>query len=65
MQSITSDSCYYLKSYLNFDARAPSLPLLNFPFKHILCLQSFSAFGLKSWESTLNLKNLLPGSTVV
>ena len=32
MQSITFDSCFYLKSYLNFDARAPSLPLLNFPF---------------------------------
>ena len=25
--------CFYSKSYLNFDARAPSSPLLNFPFK--------------------------------
>jgi len=31
IQSINFDSCFYLKSY--FDARAPSLPLLNFPFK--------------------------------
>ena len=28
-----SDSCFQLKSQFNVDARAPSTPLLNFPFK--------------------------------
>ena len=33
IQRIISDSCFQLKSRFNFDARAPSIPLLNFPFK--------------------------------
>ena len=30
---IIYDSCFQLKSWFNVDARAPSIPLLNFPFK--------------------------------
>ena len=33
IQRIISDSCFQLKSWFNVDARAPSIPLLNFPFK--------------------------------
>ena len=33
IQRIISDSCFQLKSRFNVDARAPSIPLLNFPFK--------------------------------
>ena len=33
LQRIVSDSCFQFKSRFNFDARAPSIPLLNFPFK--------------------------------
>ena len=32
IQRIISDSCVQLKSRFNVDARAPSIPLLNFPF---------------------------------
>ena len=32
IQRIISDSCFQLKSWFNVDARAPSIPLLNFPF---------------------------------
>ena len=35
MQSIISDSCFQLKSWFNVDARAPSIPLLNFPFNKV------------------------------
>ena len=35
IQRIIFDSCFQLKSWFNFDARAPSIPLLNFPFKRI------------------------------
>ena len=35
LQRIISDSCFQLKLRLNIDARAPSIPLLNFPFKHV------------------------------
>ena len=34
IQRNISDSCFQLKSWFNVDARAPSIPLLNFPFKH-------------------------------
>ena len=34
IQRIFSESCFQLKSWFNFDARAPSIPLLNFPFKN-------------------------------
>ena len=33
IQRIISDSCFQLKSRFNVYARAPSIPLLNFPFK--------------------------------
>ena len=33
IQRIISDSCFQLKLRSNVDARAPSIPLLNFPFK--------------------------------
>ena len=33
IQRIITDSCFQLKSWFNVDARAPSIPLLNFPFK--------------------------------
>ena len=33
IQRIISDSCFQLKSWFNVGARAPSIPLLNFPFK--------------------------------
>ena len=33
IQRIISDTCFQLKSWFNGDARAPSIPLLNFPFK--------------------------------
>ena len=36
IQRIISDSCFQLKSRFNIDARAPSIPLLNFPFKYPL-----------------------------
>ena len=36
IQRIISDSCFQLKLWFNVDARAPSIPLLNFPFK-LLC----------------------------
>ena len=36
LQRIISDSCFQLKSLFNVDARAPSIPLLNFPFKTVL-----------------------------
>ena len=32
IQRIIFDSCFQLKSRFNVDARAPSIPLLNFPF---------------------------------
>ena len=35
MQRIISDSCFQLKSRFNVDARALSIPLLNFPFNNI------------------------------
>ena len=31
IQRIISDSCFQLKSWFNVDARAPSIPLLNYP----------------------------------
>ena len=34
IQRIIFDSCFQLKSRFNVDARAPSIPLLNFPFKN-------------------------------
>ena len=34
IQRIISDSCFQLKLWFNVDARAPSIPLLNFLFKH-------------------------------
>ena len=37
IQRIISDSCFQLKSCFNGDARAPSIPLLNFPFKRHYC----------------------------
>ena len=33
LQRIICDSCFQLKSWFNVDAWAPSIPLLNFPFK--------------------------------
>ena len=33
IQRIISDSCFQLKLWFNVDARAPSIPLLNSPFK--------------------------------
>ena len=33
IQRIISDSCFQSKSWFNVDARAPSISLLNFPFK--------------------------------
>ena len=33
IQRIISDSCFQLKSWFNVDARASSIPLLNFPLK--------------------------------
>ena len=54
-QRIISDSCFQLKSWFNVDARAPSIPLLNFPFKFspwkkisISCLCVWSSLDL-SW----------------
>ena len=38
IQRIISDSCFQLKSWFNVDARASSIPLLNFPFK--LCIHA-------------------------
>ena len=34
IQRSNSDSCFGLKSQSNFYSKAPSLPLLNIPFKH-------------------------------
>ena len=38
IQRIISDSCFQLKSRFDVDARAPSIPLLNFPFKLIISI---------------------------
>ena len=35
IQRIISNSCFQLKSWFNIDVRAPSIPLLNFPFKSV------------------------------
>ena len=54
IQRIISDSCFQLKLWFNVDARAPSIPLLNFPFKpnHI---QMFTCIG--GVQFTLNTSN--------
>ena len=51
LQRIISDSCFQLKSWFNVDARAPSIPLLNFPFKmtnHSSIIQKNDGSTLKS-----------------
>ena len=40
IQRIISDSSFQLKSQFNVDARAPSIPLLNFPFKVLIVTYS-------------------------
>ena len=48
IQRIISDSCFQLKLWFNVDARAPSIPLLNFPFKtksHTKCHWEFRSKG--------------------
>ena len=40
IQRIISDSCFQLKSWFNVDSRAPSIPLLNFPFNQHCVVQS-------------------------
>ena len=44
IQRIISDSCFQLKSWFNVDARAPSIPLLNFPFKVAHLQKEISSF---------------------
>ena len=39
LQRIISDSWFQLKSWFNVDARAPSIPLLNFPFNYHQCFK--------------------------
>ena len=46
IQRIISDSCFQLKSWFNVDARVPSIPLLNFPFK----------FETWSWSESMLMK---------
>ena len=54
IQRIISDSCFQLKSQFNVDARAPSIPLLNFPFNIKLCKNSFCCFSW-SWSELWTL----------
>ena len=49
IQIIISDSCFHLKSWFIVDARAPSIPLLNFPFKFVSIFPSSSLFFLLSF----------------
>ena len=49
-KKIISDSCFQLKLWFNVDARAPSIPLLNFPFK-----DKINTFQKSNWGfSALN-----------
>ena len=48
IQSIISDSCFQLKSWFNVDARAPSIPLLNFPFNVFVFVFLHCRVGLLS-----------------
>ena len=53
IQRIISDSCFQLKSWLNVDARAPSIPLLNFPFNCNVAwrkMKSFTQIIAISWN---------------
>ena len=50
-------SCFQLKSWFNVDTRAPSIPLLNFPFKWFkssVCF--FFFFFLWSWKLAFLVK---------
>ena len=55
IQRIISYTCFQLKSRYNVDARAPSIPLLNFPFNPILT-------GLFESKFLLGGVNLTPPS---
>ena len=53
IQRIISDSCFQLKSWLNVDARAHSIPLLNFPFNEMrLWRDTNSPYLAKDSEGT-------------
>ena len=43
IQRFISDNCFQLKSWFNVDARAPSIPLLNSPFKSTCQTKLYSA----------------------
>ena len=66
MQRIISDSCFQLKSWFNVDARAPSIPLLNFPFnlviiffKFVLMLSLMCAYSsMTSWIPLIFTQNV-------
>ena len=61
IQRIISDSCFQLKSRLNVDARAPSIPLLNFPFKGLCALRSRCIYMVGFFFAPpLDLKTLDP-----
>ena len=54
IQRIISDRCFQLKSWFNVDARAPSIPLLNFPLNNILFLSVFCFIKLFSVGALCN-----------
>ena len=70
IQRIISDSCFQLKSWFNVNARAPSIPLLNFPFKgsmtRLQALQISMKFLLQMASDMRgifwNLENSMPSS---
>ena len=60
LQRIISDSCFQLKSRFNVDASAPSIPLLNFPFKEKVKWQFTENQGkLSSMESLIWCHSLI------
>ena len=58
IQRIISDSCFQFKSRFNVDARALSIPLLNFPFKSTPCCQIKTRNLLKEMVQNIGPINL-------
>ena len=56
IQRIISDTCFQLKLWFNVDARAPSIPLLNFPLKYLVITHYQQAI---LWQLCWMFHNLL------
>ena len=70
IQRIISDSCFQVKLWFHGDARAPSTPLLNFPFKiyfDLFIVRTSSAASCRispSWTSARTSSHLCPTTLV-